>query len=449
VAECEPGADGQIQSQSSDDICLAPVRFEWEDGDPEFVTIDTGISGVLDASTKAEFGHGGLTVADLNGDGMSDIVYAVIENGLRKHKFARSAAGGAPSDQLADFVSGSRPAFGTAGIIGSSNSYQDRFRFANPWFLDVDGDGQAELFLPWFIRTETNTISAQELGVEREFTFNKYSTNLGFFGGSGFELFGPIHAETYLSNLIVLPIDWLGDGLSDVAVLREDGRLAPPYSSAWSNWNNPPDRQCYWNREPGTWEGVRCSTVPPPDHDSFDSFVCQIRHQDPNHQDECDEDPYSEEFCPTQGWTKDSCYWSFTMDIISNEPGNLLGSLIENLPFGSDPRDWSSLYAHAEPRVRVRGRDHGPDDQDGRWLWRGLWRRHRSGRAPGHGVARPDLRVRGRESRADLHEHAAADGSPRRRRRLRGCGRRGPAGDPRGPRRCSRGGRRLIGLCRR
>ena len=215
--------------------CLRPVTFTYEAGDPGFDVIDTKITDAF--QRDAEYDHGSLATADLDGDGQGDIIYAVKDAaGMRKHRYWLSNAGGVSGPGLGQFVNGNRPPFTYGGEVNSSGGYRTAIENLNPWFVDLDADGKAEMLVP----------AAPDLNAShRRYTYVVYRHGptgprlLGFQDMPGAPSavlpgFGPVPLPLpvltpplYLPNLLLSPIDRRGDGRPVLAILRDNVALYP------------------------------------------------------------------------------------------------------------------------------------------------------------------------------------------------------------------------------
>lgn len=137
-----------IQECDSKDVCKIPTSFEYERGGlwmSEFENIDTGITG-LDSSDPS---HWGMIVADINGDGMDDILY--------RRKTGTNHYGWAELTWYYRLSTGegfdSEIECGLPIQVAFPNS---RARVYNVIPADIDGDGKTELAFPMSYRSPDN-----------------------------------------------------------------------------------------------------------------------------------------------------------------------------------------------------------------------------------------------------------------------------------------------------
>jgi RHS repeat-associated protein len=272
VRRCDPGVD--LARGGGDDVCLAPVTFQWDKGDqeqgsgaPAFRSIATNIDDVL--PTNFEHGPAMIMPGDINGDGRDDIVYAK-HPGNRASDYDMNAnyvyrlantteetpfAGSQSTVGNPDLALGTTASQGGILVDATGSGRVKGYNFQAPnrdvRLIDFDGDRKLELF--WGEGSQADPLeSSQMLWSYKTFAMDPVpeiggTTYTDFFSGYNFVvvdtdnngagdvLADQSHEWSTISNWgILIPkaagsvgtTDVNGDGLTDL--LKGAGDQASP-----------------------------------------------------------------------------------------------------------------------------------------------------------------------------------------------------------------------------
>lgn len=209
------------ECDGSGSACLPPINVTW---DTDYSTNSlTRVSGIV---RQGYFpGNAISLVADVNGDGLEDIV--VVGIGTYKNN----------GNGTYSFISWS----GTA-----VNYYSTTSKVIDSFAADMNGDGKTDIVVVWGA-CPGGTYGCTSFNLNVDVLLNQDAN--GKFGGSTWIAFGSVNDNAYK---VVQPADYDGDGRPDIAIAKQTLVMDPSCSTCYTQGLN-----LYTYRNTGTGMTLR------------------------------------------------------------------------------------------------------------------------------------------------------------------------------------------------